>query len=245
MELTDLTDDQQDTGKILLLRVVLKAIEFYKEYQKNPRSDCNPLDTFDHQGALYFTKNINSEAPEHSYGYITGWDRTGEFDGNPASIFSSPLIDSPDIFIIVFNILCILELRKEERIFSTNFHDEVITAPICFKHFQMVAPKLQAGQYLLTTPFKNDSGKLDLKLKCLSYSLEEKIAQTTPTETRQLKLELANENRRMKLKGYPYEDTFSEYVRFLKNHIKIMKIHTWGKKTQIPLEWIIDLFIPD
>ena len=248
--LQDLANDKNDYAKILLLKIVRQALVIYWHYDIAKRSNSSHatslLDTFNQAEAKLLGREISLACSDwnNDFWKLDKRENQGQFVGSEVNILYFPLVDFPEVLKVVLNYFTLISHYLKQRPFAVDFSEKGIKTPICFDHFKLVATQLKPGQLLLAKPKIMDNELMQLKSVELLKPTEEGIAsgffiQSTRREARN---DLSKEKEALKEKGYPYEETYEEYIRFLKNNIEYMD---FGYKLQITMANILNLFVPD
>lgn len=175
---------------------------------------------------------------------------SGMYEGYEIPPFSVPILKTKaEILLYIMDLLAgVFWFSRRSglmyrSILANEYEDSI---PVTREYFQNIVVGHQAGEWLVL----GADGKVKTVLGAhgvTQLSYEELQAMSAKDKAlardRQNQDKFVNSNylEKMKQLGYPYENTFDEYVRFLQTNIGTMNI---GNKFTIKMKDVLDLFIP-
>jgi hypothetical protein len=188
------------------------------------------------------------------------WDcKMPERDKEMIEIFDSPfsisIFDCRDFLHFYFEFMRDVMFIVEPNRMGMNVKKKGACIPVSYEYFQKIIVGDQVGGWqLLDINGKIKTVKKPLVIETILQ--EDKIYKKgvdniTTAEHREniakrmdeikwQKTAIEIEREEMKERGYPYQDTHAEYVRFLKNNLQDMKFKDYKLQAQL----ILDMFIP-
>jgi hypothetical protein len=253
LTLETLQSDEENKDHLFLALVLIHALRCYNLHiqVKGDRYSPDQWHTPTRWGEKLYACWVQSDN-ESSRDLLDNFEEmpTGLFEDYEIPPFAVPILKTkPEVLFYIMDMLVgVFWFSKRSGLMYRNIleveYDDCF--PVTWDYFKKIVVNRQSGEWKVLDP----DGKVSTVIGArgvteLSYQQLQTMSAKDKAIARDRrdneKIHFSSDIEKMKKKGFPYEDTFDEYVRFLKTNVGTMNI---ANKFTIKMKDIFDIFIP-